>query len=83
MITVSPQEGHWTPASAIFAVHEGGFYGMTDVHHRTEKPTTFDPPLCWIPRPIDNSSGGQVWATGSPWGPWKTICCISPSAAPP
>jgi type 1 glutamine amidotransferase/mono/diheme cytochrome c family protein/glucose/arabinose dehydrogenase len=69
MITVSPQEGNWTPASSICAIREGGFYGMMDVHHRAEKPTTFDPPLCWIPRPIDSSSGGQVWATGTSWGP--------------
>ena len=69
LITVSPQEGNWTPASSICAVREGGFYGMVDAHHRAEKPTTFDPPLCWIPRPIDSSSGGQVWATGSQWGP--------------
>ncbi|HEX4146379.1 MAG TPA: ThuA domain-containing protein [Pirellulales bacterium] len=70
LITVSPQEGIWTPASSICAIREGGFYGMMDVHHRAEKPTTYDPPLCWIPRPIDSSSGGQVWATSSNWGPF-------------
>ncbi|HAW31665.1 MAG TPA: hypothetical protein DCY03_26750, partial [Planctomycetaceae bacterium] len=27
------------------------------------------PPLCWIPRLQDNSSGGQVWVTSPDWGP--------------
>ncbi len=69
MITVSPQQGGWTPASSVIVVREGGFYGMMDVHHRPVPPTTYDPPLCWIPRPIDNSSGGQVWAPAAAWGP--------------
>ena len=33
-------------------------------------PTVMDPPLCWIPMNIDNSSGGEVWVPpGSKWGP--------------
>ncbi len=68
-ITVSPQEGTWTPGSAIFAVREGDFCGMMTSHHRPAEPTTYDPPLCWIPRPLDNSSGGQVWAPATGWGP--------------
>lgn len=69
VITVAPQEGNWTPGSAIFDVKPGGFYGMMDVHHRPEPPQTYEPPICWIPRPLDNSSGGQVWAEGHRWGP--------------
>ncbi|HTU27157.1 MAG TPA: ThuA domain-containing protein, partial [Pirellulales bacterium] len=68
LVTAAPQEGVWTPGSSICAIREGGFYGMMDVHHRSEKPTAFDRPLCWIPRPIDSSSGGGVWA-GAAWGP--------------
>jgi hypothetical protein len=35
------------------------------------KPTTHDLPLCWIPKPIDNSSGSQVWVPpGDRWGPF-------------
>ena len=68
-VTVSPQEGNWTPGSAIFAVERGGFYGNMPTHHRPEPPADFSPPLCWIPRFLDNSSGGQVWATDRRFGP--------------
>lgn len=71
VITLSPQEGNWTPASAIFEVQQGGFYGAMPSHHRETAPETMDPPLCWIPRSIDNSSGGQTWVTSDRWGPLK------------
>lgn len=69
IVTVSPQEGTWTPASAIFVVRPGGFYGALQSHHRPTAPADYDRPLCWIPRMADNSSGGQVWAPASGWGP--------------
>ena len=34
-------------------------------------PTGYDQPICWLPMNMDNSSGGQVWATTSKWGPLK------------
>ena len=69
VITVAPQEGEWTPASGIFEVRAGGFYGAMPMHHRPQTPTDYDRPLCWIPRRDDNSSGGQVWVTSDRWGP--------------
>lgn len=68
-ITVAPQEGEWTPASGVFLVHEGGFYGGMMSHHRATAPVDFEHPLVWFPRLADNSSGGQVWSTGTRWGP--------------
>jgi sugar phosphate isomerase/epimerase/cytochrome c2 len=68
-ITVAPQEGEWTPASGVFLVREGGFYGGMMSHHRAVPPTDFERPLVWFPRLADNSSGGQVWTTSSRWGP--------------
>lgn len=70
-ITVAPQEGTWTPGSAIFQVKQGGFYGAMQSHHRDVPPTTYDPPICWLPRLQDNSSGGQTWVTSDRWGPLK------------
>jgi hypothetical protein len=32
-------------------------------------PKTFDQPLAWIPRSVDNSSGGQLWVDDKRWGP--------------
>jgi len=34
-------------------------------------PAGYDQPICWLPMNMDNSSGGQVWATTSKWGPLK------------
>jgi hypothetical protein len=34
-------------------------------------PTSYDQPICWLPMTMDNSSGGQVWATTDKWGPLK------------
>ncbi len=68
IFTVAPQEGEWTPGSAIFQVKQGGFYGYTPSAHRATTPTEFTAPLCWIPRLQDNSSGGQVWVPDNVWG---------------
>jgi len=70
-ITVAPQEGEWTPASEIAIVKAGGHYGYGGPKITPERPLGYDPPLCWIPRGIDNSTGGQVWVTGEQWGPLK------------
>ncbi|MBI3881688.1 MAG: hypothetical protein HY301_16690 [Verrucomicrobia bacterium] len=32
-------------------------------------PSNYDKPIAWLPMNMDNSSGGQVWATGGKWGP--------------
>ena len=69
VITVAPQEGNWTPASALFQVTPGGFYGAMQSHHRPMPPADYEKPLCWIPRLEDNSSGGQVWTDSDRWGP--------------
>lgn len=34
-------------------------------------PADYDQPICWLPMNMDNSSGGQVWATTKKWGPLK------------
>jgi hypothetical protein len=38
-------------------------------HHRKVAPKTYDPPLCWLPREVDNSAGGQVWVPSGTFGP--------------
>lgn len=68
-ITVAPQEGEWTPASGVFAVRQGGFYGAMMSHHQSPAPTDFERPFCWFPRLADNSCGGQVWVPADHWGP--------------
>jgi hypothetical protein len=64
-ITVAPQEGEWTPATMICEIERGGHYG----YGGPKPPRGVDPPLCYIPRWIDNSSGSQIWAMSERWGP--------------
>jgi sugar phosphate isomerase/epimerase/cytochrome c2 len=67
-LTVAPQEGEWTPGSVINEVRPGGHYGYGGP--KPERgPTGQDPPLAWLPRMMDNSSGGQCWITSDRWGP--------------
>ncbi|MGZ4962916.1 MAG: hypothetical protein ACXWC8_10215 [Limisphaerales bacterium] len=71
IITVSPQQGEWTPSSVICEVKSNGWYGFGGPKTTPERPLGYDQPLCWIPHNIDNSSGGQVWVTSDKWGPLK------------
>ena len=68
-ITAAPQEGNWTPVSAVFEVKEGGYYGFGGPQVTPDRPLGYEPPVCWIPRLLDNSTGGQVWVTSDRWGP--------------
>lgn len=70
-ITTGDNEGTWTPRCRLNWVKEGGFYGVVDLAHKTPLPTDYDRPLCWFPKDVDNSSGGQVWVTSDKWGPLK------------
>ncbi|MBI1842631.1 MAG: hypothetical protein HYR88_17470 [Verrucomicrobia bacterium] len=70
-ITVSPQQGNWTPSSQISQVKEGAYYGFGGPHATPDQPLGYEPPLCWIPHSVDNSTGSQVWSPMDPkrWGP--------------
>ena len=67
-ITVAPQEGTWTPSSAICEARPDGWYGYPGPHTSPERPLGYDAPLCWIPHSVDNSSGSQLWVPPG-WGP--------------
>jgi putative heme-binding domain-containing protein len=66
-ITVPCSEGEWTPASMICEVRPGGHYGY--LGPKDDRPP--DLPLAYLPRGMDNSSGGQVFVTGDRFGPLK------------
>ncbi len=68
VLTGADQEGNWMPATRIDEYKRGGFYGDMRAHHRATPPATYDPPLCWLPREVDNSAGGQVWVPEKTWG---------------
>lgn len=69
LITVPCSEGEWTPASMICEMTSTakdkphfGYGGPRD-----GKPPTL--PLVYLPRGLDNSSGGQVYVSSAKWGP--------------
>lgn len=70
LVTAAPQEGQWTPASAVCEVIEGRHYGYRGPKEKTpQSPLGYEKPLVFLPRLVDNSSGGQVWADSDRWGP--------------
>lgn len=69
VVTAADQQGTWVPETRLDIIHKGGFYGYMPMHKRDIAPTDFDPPLIWIPRPVDNSAGGQAWVPKGAWGP--------------
>lgn len=71
-ITTSDNEGNWVPACRVNLMKPGGFYGhVFTAHTATPHTNGYDGPLFWIPKNIDNSSGGQFWVTSDKWGPFQ------------
>lgn len=72
-ITVPASEGDWTPASMICEVNPNKsssappFFGYRGP--KNNQPPAL--PLIYLPRGLDNSSGGQVAVTSNRWGPLK------------
>lgn len=69
VLTAADNEGNWVPSTRIDRIWPGKFCGYMDTHHRAEPPETYDQPLCWLPRSLDSSAGGQVWVPEGQWGP--------------
>ncbi len=68
VITSGDNEGTFMPRCRLNWIERPGFYaGVKDTAHRSPVPDEPDLPLCWMPMEVDNSSGGQVWVTGSGW----------------
>jgi putative heme-binding domain-containing protein len=65
ILTVPNSEGDWTPASMVCQVRPGGHYGSGG----PKSGQVPDLPLVYLPRGLDNSSGGQAWVTSDRWGP--------------
>lgn len=70
-ITAADNQGNWIPTSRIDFIKPGRFYGYAPHAHSPAPPATYEPPLCWIPYQLDNSSGSQIWVTSDKWGPFQ------------
>jgi putative heme-binding domain-containing protein len=70
-ITVPCSEGDWTPSSMLCEVKpdpkRAPYFGYGGP--RDNQPP--DLPLVYVPRALDNSSGGQVVVTSNQWGPLR------------
>ncbi len=66
-LTVPCSEGEWTPASMICEIKPGGHYGYGGPKNGLPP----DLPLAYLPRGMDNSSGGQAFVPDDRWGPLK------------
>ena len=77
--TVSDNQGPWMPAGKISLITPNAFLGNMPINKEQdawlrskydgELPDSFDEPFIWMPQELDNSCGGQVWATDDRWGP--------------
>ncbi|MGV3531802.1 MAG: DUF6797 domain-containing protein [Chthoniobacteraceae bacterium] len=63
VVTTSVQEGEWTPTSAVCQLEPGGYYGYGGPRQGIET----KPPLVYLPRGVDNSSGGQLFVDSDRW----------------
>ncbi|MEM7234233.1 MAG: cytochrome C, partial [Planctomycetota bacterium] len=68
-VTTGDNEGSWVPRCRLSWCRPGSFEGVVDTSQQTPKPKDYNRPLCWFPKSVDNSSGGQVWVTSDRWGP--------------
>jgi len=81
IVTIADQEGNWVPTTRLDLVKPGPrkkFYGYRPHSHGMvpDQPATpdtidYELPMCWIPKSVDNSAGGQAWITSDKWGPFK------------
>ncbi|MEK0445124.1 MAG: hypothetical protein RLZZ399_445, partial [Verrucomicrobiota bacterium] len=71
VLTSGDNEGTWVPMCYLHIVKKGSFVSVPDLSHQDPLPTKFDPHVCFFPKSVDNSSGGQVWVTSDKWGPLK------------
>lgn len=68
-VTSGDNEGSWVPKCPLHWVKPGSFNGVVDAAHGV---STAEPkPICWMPKGVDNSGGGQVWVTSDRWGPFQ------------
>lgn len=67
-VTGADQEGNWMPVTRVDIYRQGGFYGDMRAHHRATPPKTYDLPLIWLPKDVDNSAGGQAWVPHDRFG---------------
>lgn len=63
VLTASDQQGNWKPATPIYRVENGRYFGFQPEKFKDKvtHPSTISPAEVWIPHFINQSGAGQVW----------------------
>jgi glucose/arabinose dehydrogenase/cytochrome c2 len=66
-LTASDQQGNFVPATPIYTVKEGDYFGVPITKHHRE--SVIQEPVTWIPHRVDRSAASQTWIASSEMGP--------------
>lgn len=63
LLTASDQQGNWKPATPIYRIEEGRYFGFQPEKYKGEvtHPAPIAPPEVWIPHFVNQSGASQVW----------------------
>ena len=67
VVTTGDNEGSWVPKCYVHIVKPGESVTVADLAHMENKPTDYSRHICYMPKDVDNSGGGQAWV-GKNWG---------------
>lgn len=67
VLTASDQQGNWKPATPIYRVETGRYFGFQPEKFKDKAihPASITPAEVWIPHFINQSGAGQVWIRGT------------------
>lgn len=68
VVTTGDNEGSWVPQCYVHIVKPGEFVTVASLAHKEQEPTDYGRHICFMPKDVDNSGGGQAWVTGKQWG---------------
>jgi hypothetical protein len=62
-LTASDQQGNWKPATPVYRVEDGSYYGFQPEKFgaNARHPAPIAPPEVWIPHFVNQSGASQVW----------------------
>src|SRR5690606_9352668 len=67
-LTASDQQGSYVPATPIYHVTRGDYFGVPLTAHQEKEPNISEP-ITWIPHRVDRSSVSQTWIDSKKMGP--------------
>ena len=68
VLTTGDNEGSWVPMCYVHIVKPNDFITVASLSHRDPAPTDYGRHICFMPKDVDNSGGGQAWVPGNNWG---------------